>query len=201
MVGVSAPNQLLLDRYRTDGVFAKLAAIPFVSPEQMAMGLLNFLMVRKNRDLDEQQELENVLRREATRELEASRMQQANGSLQHTRVPMLLPAGSNVPAGWDEGMVRLASIAAGAGADLAKEGGIGFSIAKSVGQIAKPFALPALAVGGLMAAGAGGRAVARQGMKENPPPAYGMGTPTRGVGYQIPFGTNGYGQPQVGTPL
>ena len=197
-------NQMLATCYGTEHVFSKTAGEVPTAVERLIMGLLNFTLAKKNQDLDERARVEDVLRHEAARELEHAQMQQATSSLQHTHAPRLLPAGSDLPVGWDEGMVRLASIAASVGADLAKEAGIGDLALSTLGsgaKLLKPLALPAAAVGTGVAAIGAGRAIARKGQEEPQTPVYGMGHPVRGVGYQLPFGVNQWGQPQVGTSL
>jgi hypothetical protein len=250
---MNTPNPTLMQHYGTEDVFlAKTAdALPLLA--RLGMGILNFELASSSKKKDEEQKFEDALRYEAVREHEAAKMQQANEGLRHTHAPMLLQAGSDVPVGWDEGMVRLASVAALAGADMAKEAGIGDFVTaaktmgakalpalkgfgqkalgtlKSVGAATAPAAGAAPAAGDLITRGkkllggglglktnlllAGGTlgagVLASKGIsagtramsREAPGPAV-YGAPARGgIGYQIPYGVNQYGQPQVGTPL
>lgn len=250
---MNTPHSDLMKRYGTEDVFlAKTAgAVPLL--ERLGMGILNYGLAASNKKDDENQRIENELRYEAIREHELARMQPATDNLRHTRAPMMLPAGSDVPVGFDEGMVRLAFVAALAGGDMAKEGGIGDFVTAAKTMGAK--ALPALqsagqkAMGALKSVGAAASAteapsaagdlisrgkkflggglglktnlalaggtlaaatLASKGLSagtramnsEAPGPAvYGMGHPSRNVGYQLPFGVNQYGVPQTGTPL
>ncbi len=101
-----------------------------------------------------------------------------------------------------EDMVRLASIAAGAGADLAKSAGIGSLAMKGVGALVKsPTARnlaggAALLGGGLLAAKAIKKVPEVMG-REATPKVYGGGP----FGYNPPNAVNEYGVPQAGTPL
>jgi hypothetical protein len=94
-----------------------------------------------------------------------------------------------------EGMVRLASIAAQAGVELAKKAGILGAVATS------PLARKALGVGAIVGGGvlaAKGISKAHQIMgEEASPQTFGSGR----FGMKLPYGVNQYGQPQVGTPL
>lgn len=94
-----------------------------------------------------------------------------------------------------EGMVRLASIAAQTGVELAKKAGIIGTVATS------PLARKALGVGAVVGGGllaAKGISKAHQIMgEEASPQTFGSGR----FGVKLPYGVNQYGQPQVGTPL
>jgi hypothetical protein len=115
----------------------------------------------------------------------------------------------------DPSTLRLASIAIGIGEDIAKEAGIGLNAAPAAGNLLSSakkllsgglglktnLALGATAVGGTILGSKAMHAGTRALAKEPSTPVYGMGAPSRGVGYQMPFGVNQYGQPQVGTPI
>lgn len=236
---MNTPVPELMKQYGTEDVFlSKTAdAVPLLA--RLGASILNYKLVANNDEKAREQRLEDELRYEAVREHELAKMRPATENLRHTHAPMFLPAGSDVPVGYDEGMVRLASIATGVGADMAKEAGLGdfanfakTMVAKVPGALkglvntttsptgaastgliggAKRaltgglglktnLALGAAAVGGTMLAskamGATGRAMSRE---QEGPPVYGGAV--RGVGYQLPFGVNQYGQPQVGSPL
>ena len=112
--------------------------------------------------------------------------------------------------GFDEGMVRLASIARASGRTLTKVAGIGGAytgVAANAGKFlgaATKTVLPGLkgqlALGaGVLGAGYLGTKAVKGGLRalgnEGHPKNYGAGN------YQVPFGVNEYGHPQVGTPL
>jgi hypothetical protein len=253
---MDTPIPALMQHYGTEDVFlAKLAG-----EAPLAMGLaarvLSYRLAEKMRQEVADQQLEDRLRYEARREYELAKIRQVNQNLRHTRVPLIIPAGSDLPAGWDEGMVRLASIAAETGADMAKEAGIGdfVATAKSFGSkivptlkqfgtkavnAVKPFkappipkppapegdltslvseakdqlkgklglgwkgnlALTGLAAGGLALGSKGISAASREMNREPQGPPAPYGGPRRGVGYQLPYGVNEYGQPTLGTPF
>lgn len=128
---------------------------------------------------------------------------------------------------YDDGMVALASVAARTGAELAKEAGLGnfAAFAQSLGTAAKGLggagnAGSLVSKGknfltggmglktnlGLAAAGAGALYLGNKGLQAathamgheaSGPATYGGGR----FGFQLPYGVNAYGQPQVGTPL
>lgn len=152
---MSLPNRTLMRHYGTERVFLEKEAGAAPLLARLGMGVLNYEMARRSAERDEQQRAEDALRYEAQREYELAKMRPATENLRHTRAPLLVPANSSMPVGWDEGMVRLASIAADTGADFAKEAGIGDMLiaAKS---FAAPLASKAknLFGGGLKAVGA-----------------------------------------------
>jgi hypothetical protein len=132
--------------------------------------------------------------------------------LQHTRIRPLIGRGfidpAMIPLGqYDDGMIRLASIAQASGRALAKVAGMGSiaSMAASAGKLLPKtskgiiparwkgqLALGAAGVGaayvGTKAVGAGLKALSHEGNPKN----YGAGN------FQIPQGINEYGQPQLG---
>lgn len=225
------PIPTLMQHYGTEDVFlSKTAdAVPLLA--RLGMGILNFELASSNKKSGREAEIENTMRAEALRELELQRMQQATA-------PLRGQASGATPL--DQGMTRLASIAAHTGADMAKEGGIGdFATmaktfgSKAVGALkglggAGAAAAPAAGAGGglmkFLGGGSGlktnlalGGAVigagvlgskalhaAGRSMGQQPyggvAPTYG-GSTARGMGVQLPYGVNQYGQPQVGTPL
>jgi hypothetical protein len=134
---------------------------------------------------DEKQEQQAAMLNEIARELEEERIRPAVEALRHTPV--------------HAGMERLASVAAHAGADMAKKAGIVGSV---VGGLAKsPTARKvvggaALVGGGLLAAKAINKVPQELG-REAGPRTFGSGR----FGFNPAFGVNAYGQPQVGTPL
>lgn len=113
---MNTPHPALMARYGTEDVFlAKTAdAVPLLA--RLGMGILNFELASSNKTSGREAEIENTMRAEAIRELELQRMQQATA-------PLRGQASGATPL--DQGMTRLASIAAHTGADMAKEGGIG----------------------------------------------------------------------------
>jgi hypothetical protein len=98
-----------------------------------------------------------------------------------------------------EGMVRLASIVAQAGVDLAKKAGIVGTVAG--GLIKSPLARKAVTVGAIGGAGllaAKGIRKTQQVMgSESGPQTFGPGR----FGFNPAFGVNEYGQAAPGTPL
>ena len=200
---MNEPNVALMKCYGTSDVFKEKTAgeVPLIA--RLAAMLINAELAHSNQKGDEKARLDDALREKALEEYELSRLQPATSALKHTPVPV------------DESMVRLASIAVGIGSDLAKQAGIGTMAAPAAAGLLSQgkkwlsgglglktnLALGAAGVGGAIlgtkAIHAGTRALANT----NGPPVYGMGHPVRNVGYQIPFGVNPYGQPQIGTPL
>jgi hypothetical protein len=107
-------------QYGTAGVFFEktAGAMPFAA--RLAGALFSGAMVRSaGREMDHQR-LEAHQMNEQFRLLEEREMLPAKQNLQHTRAPMFLSANSDVPVGWDEGMVRLASIVQDSTAELIK---------------------------------------------------------------------------------
>ena len=219
---MNTPIPSLMKLYNTEDVF--LAKTADVEPllARLGMSILNYELAKSNQTADNTQKEETALHQEAAREHEQARMQPASESLRHTEAPRLIPAGSHLPPGWDEGTVRLASVAAQIGADMAKVGGIGTGLLgdaaadaaehfgpkllRGAGKLVK--AIPykgqiAMGAAGLGALALGNKAIhaGTRALGQEAPSAPVYGTPTRGVGYSLPFGVNQYGQPQVGAPL
>jgi hypothetical protein len=134
---------------------------------------------------DAKQEQEAARLNAIAQEMEQERMRPAVEALRYTPV--------------DAGMMRLASVAALAGVDMAKRAGI---IGSAAGALVKsPTArkvvgLGALAGGGVLAAKAI-NAIPQELGREAGPQTFGSGR----LGYSPPMGVNAYGVPQAGTPL
>jgi hypothetical protein len=199
---MNAPNAALMEHYGTEDVFLGKTAgeVPLLA--RLTAALLNAELAHSNQKGDEKAETDDSVRDEAVREYEASKLHQAEQGLRAASVP------------FDPGMTRLASIAADVGSDMAKESGIGLNAAPAAGNLlssAKKFmtggfglktnlALGATAVGGTILASKALHKGTQALSKEPQTAVYGTGRP-RGVGYQLPFGVNEYGQPQTGTSL
>jgi hypothetical protein len=211
---MNTPVPLLMKHYSTEDVFLSKTADGGSLLAQLTVGLLNLGMAESNEHALRKQLQDNDALYEAVRELELAKMRQATAPLKGEA------SGAE--------MTRLASVAAGAGADMAiKEAGIGDFVAsakalgtkafgalkglgadepKASGKMLGRFGLKTnLAIGatGLGAAYLGSKAI-NAGTRElartpQGPAVY--GGQVRGMGYQLPYGVNQYGQPQVGTPL
>jgi hypothetical protein len=199
---MNRPNAQLMKQYGTEDVFfAKTAGeVPLLA--RLVAGLTNAELAHSNQKGDQKAQQARALELQALQEYEQARLQQAEEALRYTPVP-------------DQAMMRLASIAVDAGADLAKMGGIGTGALPAAGNLlaqGKKWLGGGLGMkanlalaGGTLATGILASKAMHAGTaalsKEPTTPSYGMGHPVRGVGYQLPFGVNSYGQPQVGTPL
>ncbi len=222
---MNTPVPSLMKRYGTEEVFLEKAA--GAEPLLMRLGasLLNAELAHKTQQALSEQELENELYYRAAQEHQLAQLSQATNNLRHTDVPM----------------VRLASIAAGTGADMAKVAGFGNfeALAKMVSAKIQPtfkgiagaikpaagaapaagnlldrgkkyfggglglktnLALGGAAIGGTLLASKAMRGAGRAMASETAGPAT-YGGAVNGVGYQMPYGVNQYGQAQVGTPL
>jgi hypothetical protein len=117
---MNQPNPALMEKYKTSDVFEEKLAGHRPISGRVASSLLARVM-QENRFLAgerHRQEAEEMNAR--FRVLEHARMQQELEGLDHTHTPMFVPAGSDLPAGWDEGMVRLASVQDRIGRTMAK---------------------------------------------------------------------------------
>lgn len=114
------PDFALMRHYGTASVFFEKAAggSPFAA--RVAAAMLAGTMFHGATSEMDRQKMEAHQLNEQFRLAEQRVMGPINQSLQHTRVPMFVQANSDLPVGWDEGMVRLAAIARGAGEDMAK---------------------------------------------------------------------------------
>jgi hypothetical protein len=215
---MNCPNSFLMKCYGTEDVFLEKTAgeVPLLA--RLAAGLFNAELAHSNQKGDQRARLEAALQEEAARELELAKIREASAPLNGYRDDRGVGSarGSMDQAIFrDPGMVRLASIAAGAGADLGKEAGIGTGAVPAASNLLAQgkkwlggglglkanLALGAAGVGGTILASKAMHAGTRAMAKEPTTPSYGMGHSVRGVGYALPFGVNQYGQPQVGTPL
>jgi hypothetical protein len=182
--------------YGTEDVFCTKTANG-ISPllAQLLSGLFNFELVSGNRK-EEARSLEKAEELGVRKEREErAKVEEAAAPLRHTAVPRLTPAGSDLPAGYDEGTVRLA---AAAGQDLAKLAGNAFTSFLGGGSGLKTnLALGATAIGGTLLANKGIQAVKNKMEAPRTPVEWGAGH----HGFQIPYGVNQYGQPALGTPL
>lgn len=110
--------------FGTESVYLnKLAGMPPLAA-RLAIAAVN---VERMREDDARAEFQRAQAQEMNRELARVRgmlMRPVVESLHHTRVPLLVPSGSDLPAGYDEGMIRLAHAAAFAIEELEKESGI-----------------------------------------------------------------------------
>jgi hypothetical protein len=199
------PRPDLLHTYGTTDVLEEKTAgeLPLVA--RVSAALLNAGLGHAAVKSQGEQRDDAALMNLAAEDLEQRRLSPATQSLRHTHAPALIGRGfvdpAMVPVGFDEGMVRLAQAS---GRVLAKLGGIGYTAlaAKAGGTLGK--LMPglkgqlALGAGGVGAAYLGTKAV-KSGLKafggESAPKNYGAGN------YQVPFGVNEYGHPQLGTPL
>lgn len=138
---MNTPNPALMSLYHTEHVYEeKLADFPSLLA-RISWGIhrADNSVERSNEVERQKQEAEELT--EAIREVESLRMEQPRRTMRHTRAPAILPSSmaSMVPVGFDEGMVRMASIASDVGTTLAgleKEAGIG-SLAQAVTKGAK----------------------------------------------------------------
>ena len=204
-------------RYGTEAVFlAKTAGEASSLLAQLSMGILNFKMEKDRQKSYDQTRLEDEARAEITQAHERQRMHTATDHLLHTQAPLLISAAGSkggrgelsadqVPVGMDEGMVRLACIAIGAGEELATKLALGVPLpTKGILSSAKNFLGGGLgmkgnllAIGGTAAAGLalnkGLNATSSYMQQDSRGPAnYGP----RG-GYQLPMGVSPQGQPQL----
>lgn len=195
---MNAPNAALMEKYGTAKTAGEGALVA-----RLLAAIINGELAHSNQKGDQKARQQDTDRDEAVREYEASKLHQAEQGLRAASVP------------FDPGMTRLASIAVGIGADMAKSAGVGTSAIPAAGNLlaqGKKFMSGGLGLKGNLALGGaavGGTILASKALhkgtqalaREPQTPVYGMGHQVRGVGYQLPFGVNEYGQPQVGTPL
>lgn len=191
---MNAPNALLVAAYQNEDVHAeKLAGVPPLA-RRIGTAILNYEMAKGLQRSMRNATEESKMRHQLIGELVHQNMLQAEENLQYTPVPY-------------SSMIRLASIAADAGRDMAKEAGIGGdlvggalkAVMGTAGKIEKampwkakiPLALAGLGAG--VAAVKGGKAALNYMNQESGPKAYGAGGP------QLNYGVNQYGQPQVGS--
>lgn len=217
---MSTPDATLLSAYGNEDVYqAKLAGAPSVLG-RIAMGLL---MSRKMRQDSEEFRLQRQQAHLMNLQLRAMELERINGNVQnlrYTRAPVMvapyMPSagvnqgpmmadsigyGSDIPVGLDAGMVRLASIAKEAGAALAKHAGI----SRAVGTVTRPL-VAKLPTSVQVGAGAAALGAGYLGMKaiDKLGPAMAVEPELANFnqgGFQVPYGTNQYGHPQLGTPF
>ena len=140
---MDSPNPALMRLYGTEDIYlAKIAgydlsalpedvarcvkvadAVPLLA--RLGMSVLNFELANSQHKADTAQSVEDAQQFEAKREFELAKMHQATDPMRQGEDYYV-----------DHGMTRLASIAAGIGADMAKEGGIGdfATLAKTMGS-------------------------------------------------------------------
>jgi len=117
---MNRPNAALMELYGTDDIFKeKVAGIPALSG-RIATSLLSRTMLMNRRLAEERHRQEAMAMNAQFRMIEHEMMRPELENLEHSHAPMFVPSGSDLPVGWDEGMVRLASIAADVGRDMAK---------------------------------------------------------------------------------
>ena len=230
---MNTPDVQLMRRYGTEDVFLRKLAGEEALLARLAGGLMGAGYARHEQNDAAKQQAQAAAMNEMGRELELLRIDRAALLLRGTPVPRFanpsmpfrdVPGGRIDNSQWqhdyDDGTVRLASIAAGAGSDMAKQAGFnmaGFAktisegASKAVGAIK---GVPGMLKGGLgwkgnLALGAAGVGTLALGHKavsgaRNVAGAELAGPTTYGggrFGTQIPMGVNEYGQPQLGTPL
>ena len=149
------PNLSLMRNYGTAGVFFEKVAggSPFAA--RVAAAVFSGAMMHAAGTEMDRQKMEAHQLNEQFRLAEQRLMGPIDRGLQHTQAPMFIQAGSDLPVGWDEGMVRLASIARGAGEDMAKTAVM--SPTRLIGNLAprpRPAPMPAAAPGALAGAAA-----------------------------------------------
>lgn len=183
---MTTPNLKLMHAYDNEDVFAAKLASAENLVSRLSGAMFGWQMGRNvQADIQTQhakaQELNNQFR-----QIEYGNMGQVEDTMRYTPVP-------------DSAMERLASIAYGAGSDLAKLGGIGdfaTGITKTLGS-AKwklPAAAAALGAGALAAKGA------KSGMNYMNQEARPANWRSGGVdSNQLSYGVNQYGQPQSGS--
>ena len=150
MKTMDLPNRELMLRYGTEPVFINKLAGGLPIAARIAAGALGVVSARGYQREQRQQALQARAMNDQFRLLLAIRMDPTIMGMEHTRVPVLLPPGNNMPLGLTEGMVRLASEAGVDRARFEKEAGIGPALA-GVGGVLK--AVGRAAVKPLVAAG------------------------------------------------
>jgi hypothetical protein len=143
---MSHPNERLMSHYGTRDVFEQKTAESLL--ERLIPALVAVEMNRSGRHEEEKIHHADKEHDSAIRAAAMAEMQQAAQSLRHTPVPMIAP--SYYPPGFDEGMVRMASIAVEAGSELAKEAGIGSALSGVLPAIQGAGKKAVGAVGGLL---------------------------------------------------
>lgn len=152
------PNRELMRRYGTEHVFITKLAGGLPIAARIAAGALGVVSARGYQREQRQQALQARAMNDQFRLLLAMRMDPTIMGMEHTRVPVLLPPGNNMPLGLTEGMVRLASETGADRARFEKEAGIGQALAgaggvlKAVGRAAVK---PLVAAGGAAKRSAG----------------------------------------------
>lgn len=128
---MNLPNQELMARYDTTAVYAEKLAGNLPIAARIAAGIIGAGFASHLHHEQEKQNLQAEMMNDQFRALLGQQMEQATSSIQHTRVPMLLPAGTDIPLGMTDGMVRLAAASGQeiAHAELEKEAGVGTPIA------------------------------------------------------------------------
>jgi len=124
------PNLTLMQHYNTAATFKEKAAGAESLAARVGAAIVNAGFSRHAHDDSEKQRLQAMALNDQFHAVEREWMEAADQGLHHTRVPMMLDAGSDYPLGMTDGMVRLASAC---GSDMAK-------LAKGVAP--KPFVAP-----------------------------------------------------------
>jgi hypothetical protein len=182
-----SPNPELMRRYNTAAVFQEKLAGAASLTERLAGGLLGYGAASYNQNEADKAKAEGAAMTEMARELEMLKVDQYAQLLRGTPVPRFarpslpmrgLPSGSIDDTQWnqdlDDGAVRLASVAAGAGADMAKAAGLGDFAGFAKGLAAKAVS----AVGGALKPAAGAATQGIAGAAKSvltPPPVGGAG--------------------------
>ncbi len=133
---MNRPDADLMQAYGTERLFEeKMAGSAMPLAARLAYGVLQYGSARYDRAEAREQRIQAELMNEALRELESIQLAQATQGLRHSRAPVFVAPmihrgrgmglDSDMPVGMTDGMVRLASVAAEAGSDMAKQAGIG----------------------------------------------------------------------------
>lgn len=216
---MSGPNADLLKQYGT-----KVASSPFAAKVLFAMSAM--AIARNFAKEQHDQRLQAEMMNDRFQQLQMAELASTRQGAQYTRPPMMIaPEGvrgdenafSGVPLGFDQGMVRMAAVAAKAGRELAmleKQAlglpGIGMAggaMGRAAGALGEAAKAPlrkavrggALAVGALgLGAYAASKPVMGALARETKTPTYGataQGAP------QLAYGVNEYGSPEMGSPF
>lgn len=148
---MNTPNAVLMQHYGTETVFQEKQAGAESLLARLAAGLGSYALAKSNNRVNRKHEMQAAAMNEMLREVELAKIDTAAQLLRSSPYPrfipgvgMMSPMTTSMPArdipqgsidgaqwdrdyndGMDEGMVRMASIAARAGADMAKEAGLG----------------------------------------------------------------------------
>lgn len=132
---MNLPNLSLMRQYgNSDVFFKKTAGLMSSFAEKVTGSVFSGHMIHDAHLQMDHQKMEAHQMNEQIRLVEDRIMGPSEQNLRHTQAPLFVQAGSDVPVGWDEGMVRLASIARDVGTDLTKLA-IGASMLPAPGKL------------------------------------------------------------------